>query len=255
MNAVPHIVIAAAGFLIVLGIPFGLYALLTRGQRRTIRGIRAGARQQGWTYRRRRWIGDPTAFQITAPAWIVKSGPAGGYDRGWTVRLGISFPALAGKPDFAIEPREAGSQSLSALVSSMPNKVETRIAGFSEVLAGEAEFYREARELHTGDAAFDATYQLLELPGYFRDAPITAALAQRMLAWPRDAVQPHSMLAWRDPYGFHLQARLPGPPNWPSVSHLVSVGEEFASALPVPIAAPPPHTLADRMAARLWRST
>lgn len=254
MNAVPHLVIVAALFLIVLGIPLGLYALLTRGQRRTIREIRDGARQQGWTYRRRRWIGDPTAFQITAPAWIVKSGPAGGYDRGWTVRLGITFPALAGKPDFAIEPRETGSKSLSSLASAMPTSVDARMAAFSEALASEAEFFREAQELPTGVAAFDAAYQLLAL-GHLRESLITPALAQRVLAWPPDAVQPHSMLAWRDPFGLHLQARLPGPPNWQSVSYLVSLGEELASHLPAPISAPPPHTLMDRVAARLSRST
>lgn len=254
MNAVPHIVIVAALFLIVVGVPLGLYALLTRGQRRTICAIRAGASQQGWTYRRRRWIGDPTAFQITAPAWIMKSGPAGAYDRGWTVRLGITFPALAGKPDFAIAPREPGSKSLSSLASSMPSNVEARIAGFSEVLAGEAEFYREAQEIHTGVPAFDAAYLLLAL-GRLRESPITPALAQRMLGWPADAVQPHSMLAWRDPYGLHLQARLPGPPNWHSVSYVVSLGEELASHLPASVSAPPPHTLVDRVAARLSRST
>ena len=258
MNAVPHLAIVAVGFLIGLGVPLGLYALLTRGQRRTTREIREGAGQQGWRYRRRRWTGNPTAFQIAGHAaggleWITTSDPAGGYDRGWTVRFGIRFPGLAGKPDVALEPRNAGSQRAASL--AIPKNFEERIADVSPVLAGEAEFYREARELRTGVPAFDAAYRLLGTPEQLLQSPITPALAQRMLAWPPEAIQPHSLLAWRDPYSFHLQARLPGPPNWSSVSHLVSVGEELAANLPAPIAVPPPHSIVDRMAARLWRST
>jgi len=39
---------AAALLAVVLGVPLGLYALMTRGQRRTIREIRVRAREPGW---------------------------------------------------------------------------------------------------------------------------------------------------------------------------------------------------------------
>lgn len=260
MNAVPHLAIAAGGFLVCLGIPLSLYALLTRGQRRRTREIRIAAREHGWTYRRRRWTGDPTAFHIDGSTanglmWIITSSQAGGYDRGWTVRLEIRFPTLGGKPNFAIEPRESGTQSGRALTSAMPKSLDARIAAFSGVIADEANFYREARELPSGTPAFDAAYQVLGLLEQLPHSPVNQALAERILAWPREAIQLHSMLGWRDPNGLHLQFRLPGPPNWAAVSYAVSLAEELVSRMPAPISASPPHTLADRIAAHLSRST
>lgn len=259
MNAVPHVVIAAVVILVVLGIPFGLYALLTRVQRRVTREIRSAARQQGWSYRRRRWIGDPTAFRIEGRAasglmWITTSEPAGGYDQGWTVRLGVRFPALGGKEDFALDPREPRTPIAAASASAISKSMDSRIAAFSQVLADEMEFHREGGELLSGVPAFDATYRILGLPSQLRASPVTPALAARMLNWPGEAVQPHSMLSWRDPFGFHFQARLPGPPNWAAVYQVVSIAEELASLMPPPISSPA-STLADRVAARFSRST
>ena len=64
MKSIPPLVLIAGLCAIVLGLPFGLYALLTRRQRRTTRQIRNAASRHGWTYRRRRWQGNPTAFRI-----------------------------------------------------------------------------------------------------------------------------------------------------------------------------------------------
>ena len=54
MTPLPLITIVGGMFAIVLVVPFGLYALLTRAQRRITREIRTAATQCGWRYRRRR---------------------------------------------------------------------------------------------------------------------------------------------------------------------------------------------------------
>jgi len=57
--------------------------------------------ERGWRYCLRRWQANPTAFRIdgrtqSGLGWILISGNSGGYDRGWSVRLGLRFPAWAG---------------------------------------------------------------------------------------------------------------------------------------------------------------
>ena len=254
LSSVPHVVIVAAAFLIFLGVPLSLYAVFTRGQRRTTREIRTAAREHGWTWRRMRWTGDPTSFRINGQAatgeqWIMTSSQAGTDNQGWTVRLAIRFPALGGIQDFALEPRDSGP-SATTIASAITPSLESSMARFSPMLAGKAEFFRDAREMPTGSAPFDAAYRVLTRPDLPR-SPLTPALAARMLAWPATAVQPHSVMAWRDAAGFAFQARLPRSPNWPAVSHVISVAEELASRMPPPTSSPPPSTFVDRVAAGL----
>lgn len=255
MSSIPHLAIVAVAALISLGVPLGLYALLTRGQRRTTRAIRVAAREHGWKYRQRPAQGDPTAFRIDGStgnglSWIMTSQQTAGNDQGWTERLDLRFPSLGGEQDFAIEPREAHT---CALGPSAPESVESRVAPFSDVLAGEIGFYRQAREIASGLPAFDAAYRILVLPDRIGRSPVDSTLAERMLNSPADAVRPHSVLSWRSAYGLRLQARLPGPPNWSSVAWLLSLGEEMATRVPPPVMTPPPHTLIDRTVARFMR--
>lgn len=259
MRSVPHLLIVAVAFGLALGVPIELYALLTRGQRRTTREIRVAARERGWKYRRTRWQGDPTSFRINGNtadgrAWIMTSAGTDSNNRGWTARLGLVFPTLGGQEDFAIEPREAGSRRSVSLGPAMPAGAEHRLAAFSEVFAHKIGFYREATELLTGVPAFDAAYRILALPHRLRQSPIDTAFAERILYWPADAIRPHSMLSWRDPYGLHIEARLPAPPNWAAVSHLAALGEDLVPRVPPPVLSPPGRTLLDRTLDRLLKS-
>lgn len=227
MMPVPPLVAVALLAAIVLGLPIGLYLLLTRGQRRNTRLLRARAVEQGWRYRRRRWQGNPIAFRIDgqSPAglsWILTAGNTRGYDPGWCVAINLVFPALGGAADIAIEPRGTAAGLL-----------------------------QDSREVATGDTAFDAAYRVLVSGPPPARPPVDSALAARILDWPVDAVALHSMLVWRDAFGLHLQARLPATPNWPVVSYWLSLAEELIARIPPPTPAAAPPGIVDRLAARL----
>jgi hypothetical protein len=77
---------------------------------------------------------------------------------------------------------------------------------------------------------------------------VDAPLAGRIMQWP---VAPHSLLARRDPFGFHIQARLPGPVNWATVPYFLGLTDETCVRIPSSGAPPGPQGLLDRMVARL----
>ena len=242
----------------VVGVPCALYALLTRRQRRTTREIRANARQRGWRYRLRRWQGDPTAFRIdgrsaSGLSWILTSSSAGENAKGWSARLALRFPSLAGEADFAVVPRDAREHGPAAVELGLSPNVESRVAAFSGTLAEAAHFFRSARELPSGVPAFDEAYRVLALPERIARAFIDAALGERLLRWPADAVSPHSLLAWRDPFALHVEARLPAPPNSAAVSYFVEVAEELCGRIPAPVPSAFPPRFADRLIARFLR--
>lgn len=255
----PHLVIAAGLFAVVLGIPFGLYALLTRGQRRTMREIRAGALQHGWRYRLQRRQGSPTAFRIdggtrSGLTWILTSGNTSGYDRGWSVLLGLRFPTLGGDVDFAVLPRDSDAHGSPLLGSGIPPGVESRVAAFSGTAASAVAFVRDARELPSGLAPFDAAYQILLSQQELPNQPVVdCPLAQRILHWPPDTVAPHSVLAWRDPFSLQLQARLPVTPNWATISYFLALAEDLIARVPRPVISPAPQGFVDRLVARFLR--
>jgi hypothetical protein len=259
MKSLPPLVVVAGLFAFVVGLAFGLYALLTRGQRRTMREIRAGASERGWRYRLLRWQGNPTAFRIdgrtrTGVAWILTSGNTHGYDRGWVVGLNLRFPTLGGEADLAVQPRDDKGKSAALLGPGMPPGLESRVAAFSGTLANTIGFYRQAQEVPSGLPAFDAAYQVLALPRQLRPPPLDPALAERFLHWPSDTIAPHSVLTWRDPFGLQLQARLPAPPDWATVSYFLTLAEDFCARLPAPLPSPAPRGFVDRIVARLLRS-
>jgi hypothetical protein len=257
MRPFPPLLIVAGLSAVVLGLPIGLYLLLTKGQRRTTREIRKAAARLGWKYRPRHWQGNPTAFRIDAQtrsglAWILTSGNSSGYDRGWTVVLALRFLALGGEPDFAIIPRDTQGHGLPR-GQAIPAMLESRIAAFSGAAASDIAFLREAREHPSGSGAFDAAYQVLALPRHSAQSPVDQGFAARILQWPSDAIAPHSVLVWRDPFALHLHVRLPGPPNWSTVAYAAKLGEDLAERVPPPVKQVAARGFVDRLIARFLR--
>jgi hypothetical protein len=258
MNTFPPIVIVIGFFAAFLGFFFGLYALLTRGQRRTMREIRKAARERGWRYRLRHWQGNPTAFRIDGETrsglpWTMKSSSTRGYNRGWSATLVLRFPTLGGEMDFAVLPREPGDPGTKLLASDVSPSTQERVTSFSAVAADAVGFLRDARDLPSGLATFDAAYQVLALPQRVAHSPVEPALAQRIMDWPADSLRPHSVLAWRDPFGLVFEARLPAPANWATVTYLLALGEDLCARLPAAEVSPAPRTVVDRVIARIVR--
>jgi hypothetical protein len=257
MKSFPPLLIVAGLLAIVLGLPIGFYLLLTRGQRRTTREIRKSASRLGWKYRLRRWQGNPTAFRIdgqtsNALTWILTSSTASDYARGWTVLLALRFPTLGGESDFAIMPRDDEGRSLPR-GPAIPAGIESGIAVFSGAAARDIAFLRDARQHPSGLAAFDTAYQVLATPERLVPPPVDPELAARLLRWPADAVAPHSVLAWRDPFALHLQVRLPGPPNWATVAYTAQLGADLAARVPPRVMQAAPRTSLDRLIARFQK--
>ncbi len=263
MSQMQRLFIVVVGFAIVLGLPIGLYVLLTRGRRRAMREIRRGAEAEGWRYRLRRWQGNPTAFRIdgrthSGLSWVMTSASTRGYDKGWSALLALRVPILGGEVDFAILPREPGHRSAGdALLresghgSGAPGEALTaravaRVAAFSGALASGLEFSQNSRELPSGLAAFDAAYEVLVLPQQIQQPPVDAALGQRLMTWPENAIAPHSVRAWRNPFGLHIEARLPAPANWGNASYLAALAEELCARVPAPQSSATSPTLFDR---------
>jgi hypothetical protein len=257
MKSIPPVLIVAGLFAIVLGLPFCLYALLTRGQRRTTREIRKAAAARGWRYRRRRWQGNPTAFRIDGQTesglpWVLTSGTSSGYDRGWSARMVLRFPTLEGETDIAVLPHTGNGQDRNLTGSAIPAAAEARLATWSGTLAGAVAFLRDSQEAPSGLSSFDAAYEVLLLPRIPR-SPIDAALAARILAWPAEAVTPHSVLAWRDLYAFEFQVRLPAPPNWATVAYFPDLADDWVARLPAPVRSSVSPRMFDRLLDRFLR--
>ena len=259
MKPLPPLATAAAVFAFALGLPFGLYVLLTRQQRRTTREIRDGAAAHGWRYRARRWQGNPAAFRINGQTrsgltWILTSENTLGYDRDWSVRLHVLFPVLGGEADLAVLPRGSGELGSAPAAPVPPPGIESRVAAVSSAAASTIGFSRVSREFPSGFPAFDAAYRVLALPQDSAQPPIDPALAARMMQWPADAIAPHSVLAWRDPLGFQVQARLPASPNWATVAYFLAIAEALTARLPPAVPSTTPPGFVDRLVGRLLRS-
>jgi len=257
MKGIPPVLLAALFFAAPLVLVFGLYALLTRGRRRLIAEIRERAEERGWKFGRQSWLGDPTALRIegwgSASKWILKSGGAGEHRRGWSAELSLRFPTLAGEVDLAVFPRDQHDR-LKIFSPRISPEAQAKLAALSGTAASVLGFLREAQEFPAGVPEFDATYRVMALPTRVTASPVDAALAQRLLHWPADAIKPHSVIAWRDPFGLHVQVRLPSTPNWPTVAYFVAVAEDFARHLPPPVGGSEPHGFVDGLVARLLGS-
>lgn len=258
MSTFPPLVIVMGLIAVFLGLFIGLYLLLTTGQRRTMREIRRAAAEHGWRYGLRHWQGNPTAFRIDGQTpgglpWTMKSSSTRGYDRGWSATLLLRFPTLGGKMDFAVLPREPRDYATKQAADGLSQGAQQRVTSFSSAAADAVAFLRVAQDRPSGVAAFDAAYQVSAVPQRVVHSPVEPALAKRIMDWPSDSIRPHSMLAWRDPFGLVLEARLPAPANWATVSYLLALGEDLCGRLPPPEGSAAPRTFLDRVIARTVR--
>ena len=257
MSPFASLLVVVALFGTVLGLPFGLYALLTRGRRRAIGQIRREASLRGWQFGVRRWQGNPSAFRIRGRSssgldWILTSGGAADANQGWSVLLAVRVPALAGEMDLAILPRDAAGAAAQVLRAGLSHEFQDRIASVSGTLANAIGFSESAQEVPSGFSDFDAAYKVLILPTRIERSPINAERARRLLNWPPDALSPHSILIWRDSFGLHVQARLRATPTWPTISYLVGLVEQLCAQLPASATRPEPKGVVDRLAASFF---
>jgi hypothetical protein len=251
-----HLVIAIAFLTVAVGLPIGLYPLLTRERRRCVDEIRTAASDCGWQFRPRYLQRDPACFRIDGRTtnglpWILTTASTMGFNGGGSVRLALQIPVLGGEVDLAVLPRNLDRRGSTFPTANISSEAQARIASFSGTVASAIGFFRTARVLPSGSAAFDATYQILALPHQMRQSPIDAALAERFLHWPATAIAPVAEVAWRDPFGFHLQARLPATPNRATISYFLALAEDFCARLPEAATSPAAVGLLDRLIAKL----
>jgi hypothetical protein len=246
MKSIPPLLLVAIMAVATLGVLSGIYALLTRERRRTMHEIEAEVSRRGWEFHLRQWLGDSTAFRIdgwsrNGLTWVLKTGPGSSDTYGWAVGLGLHFPRLVGEMDLAIFPREKGGGS-SLLAFRLSHETQARVAAFSAVAANAAAFFRDARETPSGLPAFEPIYQILALQEGTSQNPIDAALAERILQWPAEAIAPKEVLAWRDPFGCHFHAHLPQTPNWTTITHFLAIAEDLCARLPAPVTTTAPRS-------------
>ena len=243
----PSVVIGMS-FVMALVLFVGTYRLLTFRQRRTMREIREAARAHGWEFRLRRWQGNPTSFTINGQSpsgmpWIMTHGQNQDNSAGCAGVLAIRFPSLAGQTDFAIFPREPEDGYLEGLAARSTSGLG--VFSRSSLATSAIGFLRTAQEQHSGVAEFESRYRVLSNCQSAEElrlrgpAPlIDRSLAAGMVHWPEGAVVPQSVAAWRDPFAVRVQARMPGPPSWATVEHLVSLAHELTAHLPPPVPCP-----------------
>jgi hypothetical protein len=242
------------GFATAFGLAAGAYRILTLGQRRNTREIRDAALARGWHFRIRRWQGNPTAFEITGESpsglpWIVTHGQNSDSSDRWASVLTVRFPSLAGQTDFAILPRDPiEDRNLDILASSAIRDFGSLRGSMG---ASAIAFVHNAHELRTGLTEFDNRYRVLTMGPA---VPADVSLAARILNWPAKAMIPHSVLAWRDPFAFRVQARLPGPPPWSTVEHLLLIAFDLADQIPTPQTCLVPSGRLDRFLNFLFNS-
>jgi hypothetical protein len=254
MSTFPPLVIVIGLIAVFLGLFVGIYLLLTTGQRRTMREIRRAAVEHGWRYGLRHWQGNPTAFRIDGQnssglPWIMRSSSTRGYDQGWSATLVLRFPTLGGKMDFAVLPRAPGDSGIKGAAADLSQGAQQRVTSFSAAAEDVVAFLRDARDLPSGFAAFDAGYEVSALPQRFVHSPVEPAFAKSIMDWPKESIRPQSVLTWRDPFGLVLEARLPAPANWATVSYLLALGEDLCCRLPPPEGSAAPRTFLDRVIA------
>jgi hypothetical protein len=254
MDQLHPLVILAVMAVVTLGLPLGLYFLLTRKRRAAMHEIRDGALQRGWKFRLRHWTGNPTAFRIdgrsrNALRMVVRSSSARGYDSRWNATLTVRFPELAGEPDVAVLPRRMSYDS-GVKLRGISTEIQAKVAKFSGLAASAIHLLQEGKEAPSGVSSFDSAYQVLCL-GVSWQPLVDAKLAERMLAGPGNGDAIHALLMWRDPFGFCVEARLPAPPNWATICHVVGLAEDLSVRLPAGKIPGPPKGIVDELLMRI----
>src|SRR5690242_11856751 len=251
MTGWPAIGVILAVSVATLGLPLAMYVLLTSKRRAAMREIRSNADTHGWKFRFSHWTGNPTAFRIDGrgrdgASFVMKSGASHGYEAGWSATLSLRFPELAGEPDVAVLPRNAGGRDFAP--RGVSPELQARVEAYSGLAASAIRLLQEGKETPSGVATFDAAYRVLRL-GVSWQPLVDAKLAERIIAWPTEAYALHALLAWRDPFGFHVHARLPAPPNWATICYVVELAEDLCARLPAGKIAGPPKGMVDQFLA------
>ena len=200
---------------IVVGISIGLYVFLARERLRLLEEIRTSARSHSWTFSLNRGYRDPAAFRIQGETfsglpWDLRTGGSGNDGR-CALRLELTFPTLSGKSDLVVMPRDERWEFGLSVRSP----------------AG-------AREFPSGHVDFDAAYKVLAATRQVSGPPLTPALAERFVKWPKNTVAPDPVAAWRDQSGFHVEAHLSKTSNWATIEYLLDLGEDMCAQLPTP---------------------
>jgi hypothetical protein len=192
---------------IVIGLSAGLYAFLARERLRALHEIGASAERHSWSFSVIRGFRDPAVFRIHGETfsglpWNLETGSG----RGCAIRLELTFPTMRGKSDVVVAPRRAQWESVT-----LPS---------------------EAREFPSGLVDFDSAYKVIAVPWQVSSPPVTPALAERFVKWPKNTIAPNPVAAWRDQSGFHLEAHLSTMSNWATIEYLVNLGEDMCAQLP-----------------------
>lgn len=231
-----------------------LYRWLTAERRRTMREIRRQSEARGWSFKIRQWMGNPSAFRIegrtaSGLAWVAKTESAGESDRGWTQKLAFHFRELAGATDFALMPRGKDDLNLKVMATNVSPVWRERIARWSGAFGGAIGFVEKHAEAPAGWPPFDAAYCVLVKPG--QNGPVDSRLARQIVEWPAGAVAAKEVAAWRGPFGFHFEVRLPDLANWATVEHAASLVEEMVKRLPPAEPTPAPSGFVDKMIGKM----
>ena len=244
----------AALVAVVLGLPLVLYAALTRKRRAAIREIRMRAEERGWKLKMLHWTGNPAAWRIegrsrSGLSLVMRSSGTSGYEAGWAATLTLRFPELAGEPDVAVIPRRLVRDS-GLVMRGLPVEVQARVAALSGLAASAIRLLREGKETPSAMVDFDKAYQVLCL-GVTWQPPVDVKLAERIVTWPTEAYALRALLAWRDPFGFHVEARLPAPANWATICYVAGLAEDLCARLPAGKMPGAPKGMVDELLARV----
>lgn len=200
---------------IAAGISAGIYVLMGRERVRLLQEIRKSADDHSWNFSLKRGYRDPAAFRIQGETfsglpWSLRTGGSD-KDPRHALRLELTFPTLQGESDLVVLPRDANWE-FGVSTPSVPG----------------------AREFPSGLADFDAAYKVLAASRQVSGPPLTPALAERFVKWPKNTVAPNPVLAWRDESGFHVEAHLSRMSNWATIAYLLDLGEDMCAQLPTP---------------------
>lgn len=168
--------------------------------------------------------------------------------------MGVHLSGLAGEMDFLLLPAAKGRGGVEAIGTSVSAQIQQTLARYSVAAGSAVEFFRDAAPVRCGQDAFDEVYQVRVTPERIAVCPIDTSLAKKILEWPNDATVPKEILAWRDPFGLHLSAHLPGPPNWSAIAHFLTIADELCARLPERISTAAPTKLGDHILSRYLES-
>ena len=227
-----------------------LYRWLTAERRRTMREIRMQAEARGWSFKIRQWMGNPSAFRIegrtgSGLAWVAKTESAGESDHGWSQKLTFHLRELAGATDFALVPRGKDDLNLKVMATNLSPAWRERITRWSGAFGGAIGFVEEHAEAPAGWPPFDAMYRVLVKPG--QNGPVDSRLARQIVEWPAGTVAAKEVVAWRGPFGFHFEVRLPDLANWATVEYAGNLVEEMVRRLPPAEPTETPSGFVDKM--------